>query len=205
MKRAAALALLAGACAPQSTSLPEDGTARAAQCTAVRALELGEGRSGLLSFAGFTEILHFGMLHAAEDAVSIDLERLMTVSRRAPAIMDDLEGHEWRALVEPCNQAYPETQRSAAPLPPTPYEAGMSCFAVADFLSKTAFDYPDQRQRMSALANRALAAAQPELRRRAGDDKEAQRLAAGYAGRSFKAGRPASLIEQCERRFPPSN
>lgn len=206
MRRAALLALLAGACTSPSPALPEEGAARAASCTAVRALELGEGKSGEgpVSFAGFTEILHFAMLHAAQDSVAVDLGRLMTVSQRAPAVMQELDGEDWRALIEPCNAAYPETQRPAAPLPGDAYEAGMTCFAIADFMAKTAFEYPEQRRSLSWLADRALAAAQPELRRRARDDEEARRLVAGYAARAFRAGRPASLLQQCARRFPPA-
>jgi len=201
---APALALLAAACAPENSVLPQDATARAATCTAVRALELRGGRAddGRMSFAGFAEILHFGMIHAAEEGVSIDMRRLMMVSQRAPTIMEELEEAEWRALVEPCNAAYPETQRPAGPLPADAFEGGMTCFAMADFMSKTAFEYPEQRRSLGWLADRALAAAQPELRRRARDNEEAQRIADGYAGRAFRAGRPVSLIEQCARRFP---
>ncbi len=204
MRRLAALALIAGACTSPSPALPEEGASRAASCSAVRALELSEGKGGggPVSFAGFTEILHFAMLYAAEDSVSVDLSRVMSVSQRAPAAMEELDGENWRALIEPCNAAYPETQRAAVTLPADPYEAGMTCFGIADFMAKTAFEYPEQRRTLSWLADRALAAAQPELRRRARDDVEARRLADGYAARAFRAGRPASLIDQCTRRFP---
>jgi hypothetical protein len=201
---ASAVALVASGCTRPAGQLPEDRLERAATCAAVRALELSAGRTeeGPVSFEGFTEILHFAMLAAAEDGVQVDLQRLFTVSRRAPAVMAQIEADEWRPLVEPCNAAFAETQRPAQPLPPDPYEAGLTCFGLADFLARTATDYPAERRELADLAGRALQAAQPTLRQRASDNGEAQRLAGGYAARGFKSGRPASLLGQCRRRFP---
>jgi hypothetical protein len=116
--------------------------------------------------------------------------------------MADLEESDWQAMVEPCNAAFPETQRPAPPLPPDPYEAGLTCFGLAEFMVKTAADYPAEQRELAGLADRALQSAQPVLRERARDNQDAQRIAAGYAARGFKAGRPASLLSQCRRRFP---
>jgi hypothetical protein len=209
VRRAALIALAASlgasACTQPAGDLPEDSVERAATCEAVRALELsaGKAQAGPVSFEGFTEILHFAMLAAAEDGVQVDLNRLFTVSQRAPAVMAELDGDEWPALVEPCNTAFAETQRPAEPLPPDLYEAGLTCFGLTEFLARTATDYPAERREMAQIADRALQAAQPTLRERASDNVEAQRLAGGYAARGFKAGRPASLLGQCRRRFPP--
>jgi hypothetical protein len=200
----AALVLTLAGCTAPPGQLPEDPLDRATACTAVRALELSAGKAdgGPVSFAGFTELLHFGMLAAAEDGVQVHLNRLFAVSQRAPAVMEQLDDAEWRPLVEPCNAAYPETQRPAMPLPGDPYEAGLTCFGLADIISKTALDYPAERQDVAGLADRALQAAQPVLRERAKNNADAHRIAAGYTARAFKAGRPASLIDQCRRRFP---
>jgi hypothetical protein len=204
VRLATALVLAAAACAPPSIALPDEPAARAATCAAVRALELREGKAadGPVSFTGFTEILHFGMIAAAEDHRQVDLNQLMAVSQRAPAHMDALAGGEWRTLVEPCNAAFPETQKSAGALPNGDYEAGMTCFALTDFLVRTAFEYPEERRRLAGIADRALHAAQPVLRQRARDNDEAQGIAAGYTARAFRAGRPDTLIAQCARRFP---
>lgn len=195
--------MLAG-CTPRELALPEDRLSAASVCTAVRALELRGGASGSadVSFDGFTEILHFAMIAAAEDSAQIDLRRLVEVSRRGPVLMEELASQEWRSLVEPCNAAFPETQRAAGPLPRDAYEAGMTCFALADFIARTAADYPEAQAAANALTNPALAAAQPVLRQRAATDAEAQRLVAGYAARAFVAGRPVSVLDQCRRRFP---
>jgi hypothetical protein len=198
------LALVAGGCAQGPIDLPDDPLTRATACTGVRALELREGMSGdgRVSFAGFTEILHFAMLSSLGDGTEVNLRRLISVSHRAPIMMEELRGKNWRSLVEPCNAAFPETQRPAPPLPGEAFEAGMTCFGLADFLARTSPDYPNEQRRLTALADRALAAAAPVLRQRAGDEQEASRISAGYTARSFKAGTPASLIEQCMRRFP---
>ena len=204
---AAALVLAAGlaGCAGAPLDLPDDPVARAATCSAVRTLELRSGRTDErpVSFAGSTEILHFAMIYAAEEAVEADQRRLTAVSARVPDVLRDLDGKNWASLVEPCNAAYPETQRNAAALPGDPFEAGMTCFALTDFLSRSAADHPAEQRSLAGLAERALSAAQPELRNRAHDNDEAHRIATGYAARAFKAGRPSSLIAQCRRRFPP--
>jgi hypothetical protein len=206
VRRIALLALAAAGCTQPSGQLPQDPLERATACTAVRALELsvGKGGEGPVSFDGFAEIIHFAMLAAAEDGVQVDPRRLFAISQQAPAVMAELEEAEWRAMVEPCNAAFPETQRPPPPLPRDPYEAGLTCFGLADFMVRTAADYPAERRELAGLADRALQAAQPVLRERARDDEDARRIAAGYAARGFKAGRPASLLSQCRRRFPPA-
>lgn len=196
------LALGLAGCVRAELALPEEGLSQAATCSAVRALELRQGGDGAVTFDGFTEILHFAMIAAAEDDVQVDLRRLMAVSARAPVIMQEIQSKAWPTLVEPCNAAFPQTQRNPPALPPDPYEAGMTCFALADFLGKTAGDYPDAQRAAVALAGPALTAAQPILRQRASDNAEAQRIVSGYASRAFKAGRPAMLLAQCGRRFP---
>ena len=137
MRRALFLALALAGCNRAPLALPDDPLARATTCTAVRALELGSGRTkvGNISFEGFTEILHFAMLHSAQDAVEVDLARLIAVSRGAPVARAEIDGANWASLVEPCNAAFPETQQAAALLLPDPYEAGMTCFALADFIA----------------------------------------------------------------------
>lgn len=197
------LGLGAGACVKSELALPDDPLSQAATCSAVRALELRQGGSGDPSFDGFTEILHFAMIAAAADDVRVDLRRLITVTQRAPVVLAEIRDKAWPTLIEPCNGTFPQTQRNPPPLQPDPYEAGMTCFAVADFLAKTATDYPDQQRSAAAISGQALTAAQPVLRRRARSDAEAERIVAGYASRAFKAGRPAVLLDQCRRRFPP--
>ena len=200
---ALAVATVVSGCTQPAGELPREPVERAVACTAVRALELSAGKSGAgpVSFEGFTEILHFAMLTAAEDGVQVDLNRAFAVSQRAPAAMERLED-EWRPLVEPCNAAFPETQKAASPLPPDAYEAGLTCFGLAEFIARTATDYAAERRELAALGDLALTAAQPTLRERARDNADAERLAAGYTARGFKSGRPASLLDQCRRRFP---
>lgn len=207
MRRLAAplvVAVMVSACAPQTLELSDDPVTRATTCTAVRALELRGGslEERPVSFAGFTEILHFGMLSAAADGVQIDVRRLITVSHRAPAVLRELSGQNWRSLVEPCNAAFPETQRPAAPLPNDGFEGGMTCFGIAEFMGRTAADYPAEQRDFAALADRALDAARPVLRERARDEQDATRISAGYTARAFRAGTPISLLEQCVKRFP---
>jgi hypothetical protein len=188
MRRTALLALAAAGCAQPSGQLPQDPLERATACTAVRALELSASKAGEgpVSFDGFAEVIHFSMLAAAQDGVQVDPRRLFAISRQAPAVMAQLEEAEWRAMVEPCNAAFPETQRPAPPLPPIPYEAGLTCFGWPISWRRRPADYPAERGRACGLAGRALQAAQPVLRERARDNEDAQRIAAGYAARGSR-------------------
>jgi hypothetical protein len=202
----AGLVLASGACTSAPLQLPDDPLERAAACTAARTLELREGKQGdgPVTFAGATEIIHFAMLYAAEDAVEVDPRRLDAVKARSERAVAELAGQNWASLVEPCNASYPETQKDPASLPGDPFEAGMTCYALGDFLARSVqASFPDEQRALAGMAERALTAAQPALRERARDDNaEAQRIANGYAARAFKAGRPTLLLGQCRRRFP---
>lgn len=203
---ALALALIATGCTDVPLALPDEPLARATVCTAVRSLELRSGRTGEgpISFQGQTEILQIAMVFSAEGAgqVEVDGQKLSAVSNRTPTVIEEIRGQNWATLIEPCNTAFPETQRDAAALPNDAFEGGMTCFALADYLSRAAADHPAERAGLIGLAARALSAAQPGLRQRARNDAEAQRIASGYAARAFKAGRPVSLLSQCRRKFP---
>jgi hypothetical protein len=198
----AALAV-AGGCAPEPPALPKEPVARAATCTAVRSLELRTGPSAQLSFAGFTEILHFAMIESARGRDAADLSLIAAISRAAPTRLQELEGQDWRGLVEPCNTSYPETQRAAAMPASSALEAGLTCFGIADFFARTAADHPQQAREAALLADRALAAATPALREQAAAGREPATLAALHQARAFVAGRPETLLAACRDRFPP--
>lgn len=198
------LAFAVTACSGAALELPDSPVARASQCSAVKALELQEGQpaDAPVSFAGFTQILHFAMITAARAGGTVDLRQLMTISQNAPVAMEELRGRNWQSLAEPCGQAFPETRRLAGELPPDSFESGMICFGLADFLARTAADHPRERQTATQLADRALAAATPVLTQRAGTNEDALQLSDRYMARAFLAGTPSSLLDQCARRFP---
>lgn len=201
---AAALAVALAGCAGAVIEMPEEAAAQASRCSAVRALALGEGRAddAPVSFADFGEILHPAMITAARAETGVDLRQLMTISQDAPVAMEELRSRNWRSLVEPCAAAFPEAQRRAGELPPDSFESGMICFGLADFLARTATDYPREREAAAGLADRALAAATPVLTQRSGNDEDALQISDRYMARAFLAGTPASVLDQCARRFP---
>lgn len=200
----AAAALALAGCAGAAVALADDPVMRASQCSAFKALELQDGQAAdaPVSFAGFTQILHFAMISAARAGEAVDLRQLMTVSQNAPVVMEELRGRDWRSLAEPCAQSYPETLRRAAELPPDSFQAGMVCFGLADFLARTATDHPRERETATALADRALAAATPVLTQRAASNEDALHLSDRFMARAFLAGTPSSVLDQCARRFP---
>lgn len=200
---AAALLLAAAGCAEPPLELPVEPAARAVHCSAATALDLREGQAAdaPMSFDDFTRILHVAMIAAARGGERVDMRRLMTISQTAPVQMEELADHNWRSLLGPCDEAFPEARRPAGPLPETPFEAAMMCFGLADFLARTAADHPPERQAAAALADRALAAATPVLRQRVQSDEDATRISDRYMAQAFLAGTPPSLLDQCARRF----
>ena len=87
-------------------------------------------------------------------------------------------------------------------LPEASFDAAMTCFGIADFVARTAGDFPREALAAGELAERALAASSQELTRRARTNDEAQVIAERYRAQAFLAGTPTSLLDQCAQRFP---
>lgn len=154
------------------------------------------------SFDAFLKILHYAMIAGARGQERVDLRALDDVSRRASVALQEMREQDWQARLPDCASAFPETQRPAGRLPEAPFDAAMTCFGLADFLARTAGDFPRESIAAGELAERALAASARELTRRARTNEEADRLADRYRVQAFLAGTPASLLDQCAQRFP---
>ncbi|WP_166040928.1 hypothetical protein [Sphingosinicella sp. YJ22] len=194
---------LAG-CQPPAPAWPSELEAQAGLCSAVHVIRLRERDSATPpgSFDAFLQILHYAMIASARGRERIELRALDSVSRRAGVAQVELREQDWQARVADCAAAFPEARRPAGRLPEAPFEAGMICFGLADFVARTAADFPREAVAASDLAERALAAAAPELTRQARTNDEAERLGERYRVRAFLAGTPSSLLDQCAQRFP---
>ncbi len=198
----AALAL--AGCQKRAPEWPNDLRAQAGLCSAVHVMRLRAPDSATPpgSFDGFLQILHYGMIAGARGRDRLDLGALDEVGRRAAVANVALREQDWQAPMANCAAAFPETQRPAGRLPEAPFEAGMICFGLADFVARTAADFPREAVAASDLAERALAAAAPELTRRAQSNAQADQLGERYRLQGFLAGTPTSLLDQCAQRFP---
>lgn len=194
---------LAGCQAP-APEWPAELDAQAGLCSAVHVLRLRQQDSATPpgSFDAFLQILHYAMIAGARGRESVELRALDEVSRRSGIALVELREQDWQARLADCAAAFPETRRPAGRLPDAPFEAGMTCFGLADFVARTAADFPPESIAASDLAQRALAAAAPELTRRATTNEQAEHLGGRYRVQAFLAGRPSSLLDQCAQRFP---
>ena len=194
---------LAG-CQPPAPAWPEELQAQACLCSAVHVLRLRERDSTTPpgSFDGFLQILHYAMIAGARGRESVEMRTLDDVSRRAGPAIVELREQDWQARLPDCAAAFPEARRPAGRLPEAPFEAGMMCFGLADFVARTARDFPREAVAASDLAERALTAAAPELTRQARTNVQAEQLGNRYRVRAFLAGTPSSLLDQCAQRFP---
>lgn len=194
---------LAG-CQKPAPEWPAGVEAQAGLCSAIHVLALRERNSATppASFDGFLQILHYAMIASARGRESVEIRALDDVGRRAGVALIEAREQDWQERQPDCDSAFPETRRPAGPLPEAPFEAGMMCFGLADFVARTAADFPSEAVAASDLAERALAAAAPELTRQARTNEQAEQLGERYRIRAFLAGTPASLLDQCARRFP---
>ena len=194
---------LAG-CRPPAPAWPEELQAQAGLCSAAHVLRLRERDSQTPpgSFDGFLQILHYAMIASARGRESVEMRTLDDVSRRAGPALVELREQDWQARLPDCAAAFPEARRPAGRLPEAPFEAGMMCFGLADFVARTARDFPREAIAASDLAERALTAAAPELTRQARTNAQAEQLGNRYRVRAFLAGTPSSLLDQCAQRFP---
>lgn len=183
---------------------PAELVAQAGLCSAVHVMRLRAPDSTTPpgSFDGFLQVLHYSMIAGARGRERVELRVLDEVGRRAGVAHVQLREQNWEARLSDCAGAFPEAQRPAGRLPEAPFDAGMICFGLADFVARTAADFPREAVAASDLAERALAAAAPELTRRARTNEQADQLGERYRVRAFLAGTPASLLDQCAQRFP---
>lgn len=207
MKRAwlGLVGLALAGCQKPAPDWPTDLEAQAGLCSAVHVMRLREPDSATppASFDGFLQILHYAMIAGARGRERVELRALDQVGRRAAVAHVQLREQDWKSRLPDCAAAFPETQRPAGRLPQSPFEAGMICFGLADFVARTAADFPREAVAASDLAERALAAAAPELTRQVrGNEQAAEQLGERYRLQAFLAGRPSSLLDQCAQRFP---
>ena len=198
------LALVLYGCQRPAPEWPGDLTAQAGLCSAVQVLRLQQRDSPTppASFDGFLRILHIAMIAGARQGGRVDLRTLDDVSRRASVALQELREQDWEARVPDCAAAFPEARRNAGTLPQAPFDAGMTCFGLADFIARTASDFPAESLAAAELAERALAASAPELTRQARTNQQAEQLADRYRVQAFLAGTPSSVLDQCAQRFP---
>jgi len=194
---------LAG-CQQPAPEWPAGVEAQAGLCSAIHVLRLRAPASTTPpgSFDGFLQILHYAMIASARGRDGVELRALDDVSRQAGVALVELREQDWQARQADCDSAFAEARRPAGPLPQAPFEAGMMCFGLADFVARTAGDFPREAIAASDLAERALAAAAPELTRQARTNEQAEQLGERYRIRAFLAGTPSSLLDQCAQRFP---
>lgn len=194
---------LAG-CQKPAPQWPADLRAQAGLCSAVHVMRLRQSDSTTppASFDAFLQILHYAMIAGARGRDRVDLRALDDVSRRASVALLEMREQAWEERSADCASAFPETRRTAGELPEAPFEAGLLCFGMADFVARTASDFPREAVAAADLSERALAAAAPELTRRARTNAQAEQLADRYRVQAFLAGTPTSLLDRCAQRFP---
>lgn len=205
-----AVALVLSACGAPKLTLPDDMVGKAATCGVVAAAHARaqnpENVAAPLAFENQAQIIHYALLAGAQgeqfstDAASAAVQKMQEVQ-------DDVTGGDWKALVQPCQVAFPEADLArSVRLPESAAEAQVGCYALGKFmmraLSAQGNAYEKQLLTYGALGRRL----DPKIARtfdrrgiRSDDARQAERekSLAAFA----KLGSPAKVMDMCTTQF----
>ena len=204
----AALAL--SACGAPKLALPADPIGKAATCGVVAAADAraanAEQVAAPLSFDRQGHIIHYALLAGAQGD-RFSRTAAAAVVERMQVIQDAVTDGKWKALVQPCNAAYPEANSAnAVTLPSDPLEAEMSCYTLSKFMAKALAvqgnAYEKQLLEFGTLGRNL----DPRIGRgldRRGIRSEAARLAQRdiALAKAARLGSPAKVMDACTARY----
>ncbi|ATE67306.1 hypothetical protein COO09_01780 [Rhizorhabdus dicambivorans] len=203
------MALMVSACGPKQLALPGDPIGKAATCAVVSAAAARQKSpdvTGDLGFDDQTRILHYAML-AASDGGAFSAKRASEVVSRMGEVEADVTGGKWQALVNPCDQAYPQVKKTAGiELPKARFDAALGCYSLGDFLVKTVQTRePRAQETLSELMKmrRDLDGTVGSGLRARGASEYEKTLALKQKalGKMVKLGAPAETVKACTSRF----
>lgn len=204
----AAAALLLASCGPKALALPEQPIDRAATCGVVAAAEARAATADIkqpLPFTAQGKILHYALLAGAAGE-EFSLDAATAVNRRMSELQEEITEGKWQELAPACRDAYPETEKAEAALPPERFDAQLACDELGDFMS-TALrsqeaDYGNQLGEYRGLAAKLDRVLGPGLQSRAGSALPAQQAERRRAlAKAAKLGPPVAVMSQCVQRY----
>jgi hypothetical protein len=203
------LALALSACGAQKIALPTDPIGMAATCGVVAAADARTASANVsapLDFDKQGQIIHYALL-AGIDGEGFSRDRVSAVMQRMQDIQEDVTEGKWRALVQPCQSAFPAANPALdVALPEDPLQAEMGCYMLGKFMVKALATqgsaYEEQLIKFGEL-NRKL---DPRIARgldrrniRSETARHAQQDSALAAAASL--GTPAKVMTACTERY----
>ena len=203
-----ALALSLTACS--SNTLPEDIVGRAGTCAIVAASEarsLVKEPGAALDIDRQSQIIHYALIAGASDPkFSSDIAN--AVIRQMQMLQDTMGEDDWKDLVVPCKEAFPEADLGhAAVLTDDPAKAKLICYSLGGFMSRalSAHDetYSSEVNAYNGMIDTVVADLRPADAAKL-EPGQRPRIETGPSlAEVAKLGPPSKILTTCVERFPP--
>jgi hypothetical protein len=203
-----AIALILTACS--SSSLPEDIVGKAGTCAVVAASAAREAMKdpeASLPVDQQSQIIHYALIAGATDPkFSSDIAN--AVIRQMQMVQDTMGEGDWKKLVEPCKQAFPEAELThPAVLTEDPAKAKLICYSLGGFMSRALAaheeSYNEEVDQYNGMTDTIMPDLQPADAPKLEEGKRPKIDTGPSIAEAAKLGPPSKILATCVERFPP--
>lgn len=204
------VALALAGCGTPKLALPDDLIGKAATCGVVAAAdaraENPQNVAGELPFERQAQIIHYALLAGAQSE-EFSTDMASAVVQKMQEIQEDVTGSDWKALVQPCKTAFPETDLARpVSLPEAAAEAQVGCYALGKFMMRALSVQGNAYEKQLLAYGKLGRDLDPRIShgfdQRGIRSDEARQTAREKALSKFaKLGSPAKVLDACTTRF----
>jgi hypothetical protein len=205
-----ALTLALSACGAPQLALPLDPVGKAATCGVVAAADAratgGQNVGAPLSFERQGQIIHYALL-AGSEGDHFSRDTAAAVVKRMQDIQEDVTEGKWQTLVQPCKDAFPQTN-PATPisLPSDSLQAEMGCYSLGKFMVRALAvqgnAYEDKMLKYGELGTKLDPKIARALDRRGIKSESARQAQRDEALATVaKVGSPSKVMDACTDRY----
>jgi hypothetical protein len=214
MRAASALititALALAGCGKPKLALPDDAVGKAATCGVVAAADARAANpqsvAAPLAFDRQAQIIHYALLAGAQsEAFSTDTAS--AVVQKMQEVQEDVTSGDWKALVQPCQTAFPEADIARpVSLPTSAGDTQVGCYTLGKFMAR-ALSVQGSAYEQQLLAYGKLGrdldpkVARTFDQRGIRSDEARQTSRDKQLSKFAKLGSPAKVMEACVTRF----
>lgn len=204
------VALVIAGCGARELTLPEDSVGKAATCGVVAAAKARsddpKNVAGSLAFERQAQIIHYALLAGAEGE-QFSTDTASAVVQKMQDIQEEVTGGDWKALVQPCQTAFPETDLARpVALPEGASDAQVGCYALGKFMMRALSVQGNAYEKQLLAYGKLGRDLDPKVARSfdqrgitSDESRQAQRDKA--LAKFTKLGSPAKVMEACTARF----
>lgn len=204
------VALMLAGCGKPKLALPNDMVGKAATCGVVSAADARSADpnniAAPLAFERQAQIVHYALLAGAQEE-EFSTDTASAVVQKMQEIQEDVTGGKWKALVQPCQTAFPETDIARpVSLPASTSEAQIGCYTLGKFMMR-ALSVQGNAYEKQLLAYGQLGRDLDPKVARAFDqqgiksDKARQKARDKLLSKFAKIGSPAKVLDACTAQF----